>query len=259
MYPFSFKEYVDYYNTKHPKEVPNNEELFNNYLNYGGLPGLYEISESERVNYLKNMMDSVFIEDVVNRYNIRDSGILYDLAVYLMNNTGNIFSVKSLKGFLDREKINYSENTLNTYINYLVNAFFIYKINTADTKGRKIFKRIAKYYIVDHAFLNVTDNNDIGRILENIVCVELLRRGYNVKVGRAGDYEIDFVCTGNNNKIYVQVAYLLAGSDVIEREFRPLLEVKDNYSKFVLSMDRFDFSRDGIQHMNIIDFLLDDS
>lgn len=113
--------------------------------------------------------------------------------------------------------------------------------------------------IADHTFLNVIDNNDIGRILENIVCVELLRRGYSVKVGGVGGYRIDFVCTRNKDKIYVQVAYLLASSDVIEREFRPLLEVKDNYPKFVLSMDRFDFLRDGIQHMNIIDFLLDNS
>ena len=157
-------------------------------------------------------------------------------------------------------KIDYE--TLNNYTEYIQESLFVTRIRREDLIGKKELKTEDKYYLMDHGFHQalIDDNNKwIPRILETIVFNELLRRGYNIKIGKVGKKEVDFVCRKANKKLYVQVCYLLASDETIEREFSPLLKIKDNYEKYVLSMDEFDFSMDGIKHMNIIKFLKSDS
>ena len=257
MYPFSFKEYLDY------KKTPPNKRAFVDYLTYGGFPFLLSLeNEIDKSEYLNDIFNSIFLKDIIERYNIRDAGLLTRIVDFILDNTGKIVSSKSISDYLrKKEKIKVSPNTIYNYLGYLTNACLLYKVQREDLEGKKILSINEKYYCVDQGFNQVRiGRNQLNnsRIIENIVYFELLRRGYEITIGCVGDYEIDFVCKKMGEKIYVQVTRELTGEDTIEREFRPLLLVKDNYPKYVISTDEFDMSRDGIKHMNIIDFLLDD-
>ena len=257
MYPFSFKEYLDY------KKTPPNKRAFVDYLTYGGFPFLLSLeNEIDKSEYLNDIFNSIFLKDIIERYNIRDAGLLTRIVDFILDNTGKIVSSKSISDYLrKKEKIKLSPNTIYNYLGYLTNACLLYKVQREDLEGKKILSINEKYYCVDQGFNQVRiGRNQLNnsRIIENIVYFELLRRGYEITIGCVGDYEIDFVCKKMGEKIYVQVTRELTGEDTIEREFRPLLLVKDNYPKYVISTDEFDMSRDGIKHMNIIDFLLDD-
>ncbi len=256
MYPFSFKEYLDYKKT-HP-----NKRAFADYLTYGGFPFLLSLeNEIDKSEYLNDIFNSIFLKDIIERYNIRDAGLLTRIVDFILENTGKIVSSKSISDYLrKKEKIKVSPNTIYNYLGYLTNACLLYKVQREDLEGKKILSINEKYYCVDQGFNQVRiGRNQLNnsRIIENIVYFELLRRGYEITIGCVGDYEIDFVCKKMGEKIYVQVTRELTGEDTIEREFRPLLLVKDNYPKYVISTDEFDMSRDGIKHMNVIDFLLD--
>ena len=174
-------------------------------------------------------------------------------------NVGNTFSATSISKFFKSENRKVSVETILNYIRACEEAFLIYQVPRNDLKGKKVLNVSEKYYIADHGIREaITESNerDINQIFENIVFLELLREGYNVKIGKIDSYEIDFVCTKpNRDLIYIQVAYLLASQETIEREFSPLEEIKDNYPKYVISMDEFDMSRNGIKHINIVDFL----
>ena len=162
---------------------------------------------------------------------------------------------------LKNENKKTTRNTISNYTDYLKDSLFCKRVRRQDILGKRILGTDEKYYLTDHGFHHalVDDNRRwLGRILENIVYMELLRRGYSVKVGKINKKEIDFVCKRDNNRIYVQVAYLLANDEVIEREFSPLLSVPDKFNAYVISFDEQDLSRDGIIHKNIVDFLLDD-
>lgn len=178
-----------------------------------------------------------------------------------MNSTGQTFSKTSIVNNLKNENRKTSRNTIANFTQYLQDALFCSKVRRQDILGKKLLKTEEKYYITDQAFHNVlVDNNSkwLPRILENIVYNELIRRNYNVKIGKIKKNEIDFICQRNDRKMYIQVSYLLSSPETIEREFNPLLEVPDKYEAYVLSMDEFDMSRNGIKHKNIIDFLLDE-
>ena len=257
MYPFSFKEYLDY------KKTSSNMKAFNDYLTYGGFPFLLSLeSEIDKTEYLNDIFNSIFLKDIIERYSIRDAGLLTRIVDFILDNTGKIVSSKSISDYLrKKEKIKVSPKTIYNYLEYLTNACLLYKVQREDLEGKKILSINEKYYCVDQGFNQVRiGRNQLNnsRIMENIVYFELLRRGYEITIGCIGDYEIDFVCKKMGEKIYVQVTRELYHEETIEREFRPLLLVKDNYPKYVISTDEFDMSQDGIIHMNILDFLLDD-
>lgn len=257
MYPFSFKEYLDY------KKIPPNKEAFTDYLVYGGFPFLLSLeNENDRIEYLNDIFNSIFLKDVIGRYNIRDAALLTRIVDFILDNTGKILSSKSISDYLrTKEKIKVSPKTIYNYLDYLTNACLLYKVQREDLECKKVLSINEKYYCVDHGFNQVRiGRNQVNnsRIMENIVYFELLRRGYEITIGCIKDYEIDFVCKKMGEKIYVQVTRELTHEDTIEREFRPLLLVNDNYPKYVISTDDFNMSQEGIKHMHIIDFLLDD-
>lgn len=257
MYPFSFKEYLDY------KKISPNKKAFTDYLTYGGFPFLLSLeSEIDKTEYLNDIFNSIFLKDIIERFSIRDTSLLTRIVDFILDNTGKIVSSKSISDYLrTKEKIKVSPKTVYNYLDYLTNACLLYKVQREDIEGKKILSINEKYYCVDQGFNQVRiGRNQLNnsRIMENIVYFELLRRGYEITIGCVGDYEIDFVCKKMGEKIYVQVTRELTSEDTIEREFRPLLMVKDNYPKYVISTDEFDMSHDGIKHMNILDFLLDD-
>ena len=257
MYPFSFKEYLDY------KKTAPNKKAFTDYLIFGGFPFLLSLeSEIDKTEYLNDIFNSIFLKDIIERYNVRDAGLLTRIVDFILGNTGKIVSSKSISDYLrSKEKIKVSPKTIYNYLDYLTNACLLYKVQREDLKGKKILSINEKYYCVDQGFNQVRiGRNQVNnsRIMENIVYFELLRRGYEITIGCVGKYEIDFVCKKMGEKIYVQVTRELSQEDTIEKEFRPLLLVKDNYPKYVISTDEFDMSQDGIIHMNIFDFLLDD-
>ena len=253
MYPFSFKEFSDY-------KRSNGNELFDEYLKYGGFPFIFQLNPEDKLQYLNDLYNSIVYKDLIARYDIRDINLLERLVSYIADNIGNTFSAKSISDYLKHEKFNVSNKTVYNYLSYLENACLISKVKREDLQGKRLLKVQEKYYIVDHGFnqaLLDKKDEDWGRLLENIVYNELLRRGYEITVGKVNGYEIDFVCKKPNKKIYVQVSYMLGSDSTIEWEFKPLLMIKDNYPKYVISLDQLDFSRNGITHLNLLDFLTD--
>ncbi|WP_407424105.1 ATP-binding protein [Methanobrevibacter sp.] len=257
MYPFSFKEYLDY------KKISPDKKAFTEYLTYGGFPFLLSLeNEIDKIEYLNDIFNSIFLKDIIGRYNIRDASLLTRIVDFILDNAGKIVSSKSISDYLQtKEKIKVSPKTIYNYLDYLTSACLLYKVQREDLEGKKILSINEKYYCVDQGFNQVRigrNQANNSRIMESIVYFELLRRGYEITIGCIKDYEIDFVCKKMGEKIYVQVTRELSHEDTIEREFRPLLLVKDNYPKYVISTDEFDMSQDGIKHMNILDFLLYD-
>ncbi len=273
IYPFSFKEFLEYYLLKNDldENILNNntlfyslkKNLFVDYLTYGGLPILLTLSKNEKLKYLKDIYSTIVLNDIISRYNVRDVDLLNRILRYLLSNIGQLFNANNVSNYLNKNenKANISINTVYNYLSYFEAAYLVHKVRRYDVIGKSILNRNEKYYIVDLGFresLFGRNQGDISQTLENIVYIDLIRRGYNVNVGVFKDKEIDFVCRKNGKKIYVQVSYILSKESTIEREFSSLSKIEDNYPKYVISMDEIDLSRDGIKHMNIIDFLLTD-
>ena len=255
VYPFSFKEYLKYYKNSNLSK----KELFNEYLKFGGMPVSFEFNNSKEKNqYLSDLSDSIIYKDIIKRFNIHDINLFSRLITFVYSNIGQLVSASSIVKYLKKDQINVSVNTIYNYLSYMEEACLIYKVKREDLFGKKLLNHLEKYYLVDIGFRQAifsSNLRDIGQSLENIVYIELLRRGYKVNIGKFKDKEIDFVCTKENKKIYVQVSYILTDDKTIKREFAPLLNIKDNYPKYVMSLDEFDMSRDGIIHLNIMDFL----
>ena len=264
LYPFSFKEVLQYRQEIDNVKLDNEsvKEQFNQYLLFGGMPGLLPIRDDDtKVNALQDIYDSIIVHDILSRYTINEIDLFKRFSHYLMNSTGQTFSKTSITNYLKSENKRTTRNTISNFTNYLKDSLFCKMVRRQDILGKKILKTEEKYYLTDQGFHHaLVDNNNnwLGRILENVVFNELVRRGYSVKIGKIRNKEIDFVCEKYDNKIYVQVAYLLSSPEAIEREFSPLIDVPDKYDAYVLSMDEFDMSQNGIKHKNIIDFLLDD-
>lgn len=264
LYPFSFKEVLQYRreidNIKLDRE--SIKEYFNQYLLFGGMPGLLPISDDDtKINALQDIYDSIIVHDILSRYTINEIDLFKRFSHYLMNSTGQTFSKTSITNYLKNENKRTTRNTISNFTVYLQDSLFCKKVMRQDILGKRILKTEEKYYLTDQGFHHaLVDNNSnwLGRILENVVYNELIRRGYSVKIGKIGKKEIDFVCEKYDNRIYIQVAYLLSTPETIEREFSPLLDVPDKYRAYVLSMDEVNLSQDGIIHKNIINFLLDD-
>ncbi len=258
VYPFSFREAWEW-----GEKTGGVERAFRRYVQLGGMPFIYANSLDSRAAsaYLRDIYNSIVLKDIAARYSVRDLDLLQRIMQYLISNVANTFSGPSLSKFLRNEKRSLSLETLYNYINYAKEACLLHLAPREDVLGKKALKFQEKIFLADHGIreaLTGSNERDINQVLENIVYIELLRRGYSVSIGRAGDKEIDFAAVKSRNKLYIQVAYLLADDSVIKREFSSLMSVRDNFPKFVLSMDSIDRSREGINHRNIADFLLED-
>lgn len=261
VYPFSFKEVKEI--LKEQKIDVNDSSIFQKYLKYGGMPFIYQnrIENEAAMQYLEDVFDSIIVKDVTQRNNIRDVALFRKILSYFIADIGHTFSSNSIKKYLKSENRSISMETLYNYIEYCKDACFLHLASREDIIGKRLLQFQEKIYLVDHGFREALyggNIRDINQILENIVYMELIRNGYEVYIGKNNDYEVDFIGHKNGKKLYVQVSYLLADEVTIEREFRSLERIPDNFPKYVVSMDEFDFSRNGIQHMNIKDFLLQD-
>ncbi len=254
IYPFSYQEFIL------ANQLDDTPQAFQKYLLFGGMPFLMNLhfQEGPSRQYLQDMYNSVILKDIVQRNNLRDVDLLERIIGYALSSIGHVFSASNITKYLKSEHRKVSNDTVLNYLNACTTAYLFYKIPRQDLLGKKLLSINEKYYVVDHGLREAVyghNARDIDQILENIVCLELLRRGYTVTIGKTGNFEVDFIAEQGNRKCYVQVTYLLASPETIEREFRVYKDIKDNYPKYVVSMDELDFSQDGIQHYNIRKFL----
>lgn len=259
VYPFSFKEFFEIIQEKN-QEIKV-KEAFQKYVKFGGMPFLHNLDYNYEASmqYLQDLYASIILKDITQRNNIRDTDLLERIINYIVMNIGNTFSATSISKFFKSENRKVATETILNYIKACEEAFLVYRVARNDLLGKKILNVNEKYYIADHGIREaIMENNqkNINQVLENIVYFEMLRRGYNIKIGKVDNLEVDFVCKKNDETIYIQVSYLLASEDTKEREFSVLENIKDNYPKYVLSMDEFDMSRNGIKHVNLIEFLV---
>ena len=256
IYPLSYKEFIELTN----KEAKS-EETFWDFVKWGGLPNRTQFSDESNIkDYLYSVFDSIILRDVVERLNLKDT-ILFDLLLqYIVDTTGRQFSAENVITFLKKEGKSISTETLYVYLDALCKALMIKKIYRYDIHGKAILKTLNKYYMTDLGIAQIKNNNfEINKsfAIENIVYNELLERGYEVYKKKKKNGEIDFIATKTDEKLYFQVAYMLDSQKVQEREFGAFKEIEDNYPKYVISLDKANFSRDGIIHKNIIDWLLE--
>lgn len=254
IYPFSYQEFIL------ANQLDDTPQAFQKYLLFGGMPFLMNLhfQEGPSRQYLQDMYNSVILKDIVQRNNLRDVDLLERIIGYALSSIGHVFSASNITKYLKSEHRKVSNDTVLNYLNACTTAYLFYKIPRQDLLGKKLLSINEKYYVVDHGLREAVyghNARDIDQILENIVCLELLRRGYTVTIGKTGNFEVDFIAEKGNRKCYVQVTYLLASPETIEREFRVYKDIKDNYPKYVVSMDELNFSQDGIQHYNIRKFL----
>ncbi|MFA5480678.1 MAG: ATP-binding protein [Candidatus Muiribacteriota bacterium] len=256
--PFSFKEMCEIKNIK--KENVNEGHFFD-YFNYGGMPQRFLMENDEMIRvYLNDLYNSIVLRDIMQRSNIKDIDILNRIIEYLVINTSQTFSAKSISNFFKSANRSVSVETIYHYLEYITSSLFLNKAVRFDIYGKRVLTRSDKYYLTDPGFAKIKKSGlkaDIGPMIENIIFNELLHRGYDVYVGKTPKGEVDFIALNNNERVYYQVAYLLADEKIIKREFEVFNSIKDNYPKFVLSLDKMDFSQHSIKHKNIIDFLLE--
>ncbi len=255
--PFSFLEMCKIKNLD-TKKVQ--DEDFIEYLNYGGMPQRFLMqTETETKVYLRDLYNSIVLRDIVQRSKIKEVDILNRIVEYMVMNTSQIFSAKSISKFFESINRKVSTETIYSYIDYISASLIMNKAVRYDIRGKRILTRSDKYYLTDLGLSKINNTGfktEIGALIENIVYNEFIHRGYEVFVGKTTKGEIDFIVIDGNERRYYQVAYLLADEKVINREFGAFDSIDDNYPKYVLSMDKFDFSRDGIKHINVIDYLL---
>lgn len=254
VYPFSFKEYLEYFEPK------NIYDAFENYVKEGGMAGSYLYRDIEsKYDYIKEVFDTLIVRDIRQKYKIRNSVLMDRLVDFLMDNISNLTSARNIADTLTSNKDKINHKTINSYIQYLCNAFAFYKIRRYDIHGKKYLSSNDKYYLSDHSFRYAklgTKNLDYGRVLENIVAIELLRRGYEVYVGVLYKKEIDFVAIKRNEKIYIQVSDNISDSATFKREVTPLLQIKDAYPKMIIARTRHEqYDYEGVSVIDIADWL----
>ncbi len=252
IYPFSFKEYTEAKNE-------NIDEAFNHYLIFGGMPYTLELNDPEtKIEYLNSLYSTILLKDIVKRKNIKDVGLLEDLSSFLCDSVGSIISAKSIADTLTSKGRKVSSITIDNYISFLSESLLFYKCKRYDIKGKQNLESLNKLYIVDQGFrLFLTNShNNYGNIIENIVYIELLRRGYKVKIGKVNNLEVDFICKKNNDLKYIQVSASVLDKNTFNRELKPLSQINDNFEKTIITMDELPIAKDGIKVLNIKDFLL---
>lgn len=261
MYPLSFKEFLVFNNY----DENNLEEKFNEYLKYGGLPAITLIKGNDELilSYLNDIYNTIVKKDIIDRNNIKDVALLENIIKYLFNNVGSPISSNKISDYLNSNKVVQKSNhqTIDNYLNMLEKSYIIYKADRTDVKSKSLLKTLGKYYVSDSGIRNIIlgfRNINEGHLLENIVYLELLRRGYRVNIGKIGDYEVDFVAENPHTIRYYQVAQSISDEDVRAREIRSLENIPDNYEKIILSMDKsINNDYNGIKVRNIISWLLD--
>lgn len=258
VFPFTFWEARQI--AKQNKNYVSDEQTFRDYLKYGGFPGRFQLQDDHSITtYLFDIYEAVLIRNIINRHNIKDIAVLRNVLNFLLDNIGNPFSARKITGKLLAHGIKIANSTLLNYIEYFKEAFIILNAGRYDIKGKELLSTTEKYYAVDLGIRNVvkkSEDIDISKLFENAVYLEMMSRGYEVLVGKLDDKEIDFICYRGQEKLYIQVAYLINDSDR-EREFGNLEQIHDNYPKYVVSADQIDLSRNGIIHKNIMQFLLE--
>lgn len=256
--PLSFKEFCIFHNKEQDKKSLN---LF---LRYGGMPYLHNVILDDEVvfNYLKNIYQTILLKDVVARYTVKNIDLLERLVLFIADNIGSIVSAKKISDFLKSQQLTISSSVISNYLNYLNNAFFINETRRYDLQGKRYLEIGEKYYFSDTGMRNALIGfkpQDINKILENAVYSHLQGMNYSISVGKLYNLEIDFIAEKQNQKFYLQVAYLLNDEKVVEREFGNLQKINDSYPKYVISMDEFTIdNQKGIIHLNMLDFLLKD-
>ena len=256
VFPFSFSEYCRYY-----EETKDIDQLFEDYTIKGGLAGSYAYkTEKDRINYIKEVYETIVTRDLVQKYALPDTLVLQRLSEFLMDNVSNLTSPNKVSQLLTANNTQTNHVTIGKYIKYLCNAFVFYDVKRYDIRGRKYLESSEKFYLCDtgirYAILG-SRNMDYGRMYENMVCIQLLRRGYDVYVGKLYQKEIDFVVQKGDEKIYIQVSDNITASDTFERECRPLLQIRDAYPKMILARTRHPkYSYEGIDIYDVADWLL---
>ncbi|MBR1815204.1 MAG: ATP-binding protein [Lachnospiraceae bacterium] len=255
VFPFSFKEFIEYYS------YTDMQTAYNKYLIEGGMPGSYVYkNESDKHRYIRSIFDMLILRDIKQKYKIRNVVVLEKLTDYLTDNIANLTTPRKLTDMINRKGDAVDHKTVDKYIGYLCKAFAFYKVKRYDIQGRKYLSSTEKYYLSDHSFKYAklgTKNQDYGRVLENIVAIELMRRGYELYVGVLYKKEIDFVAIKDSEKIYIQVANSVEDQNTKERELAPLQKIKDSYSKMLITRTGYpEYDIEGIKIVDITDWLL---
>ena len=256
MLPFSFKELIQYYDEMH--ENIDEIKLFEQYLSYGGFPGLLNYENEEKEKYLYDLYSTIVLNDVLYKNKVKDLDLLERLMEFMISNIGKLFSANSISKYIKNENRKTTPHTIINYMDYARNAFIFYQIKRENIKQKRKLLISDKYYLVDSGFyfiFNGSTQRNWGQLLENIVFLELIRQGYSITIGKIQDLEVDFVCRKANQIKYIQVSQSILDENTRKREFKSLEKISDSYPKYVISMDSFDFSANGIIHLNIIDFL----
>lgn len=248
IYPFSFNEFCKY------KQLSESKPSYIEYLQTGALPELFHLPDTEtRRHYVSAIKDTVLLRDIIQRYHIKDAKLLEDLFIYLVHNASNLLSINAMVGYFKSKNRKTNYETLSNYIGYIENTFLVHKVERYNVKGKEIISGTNKYYVNDHSFRNYLYSGfgyGLGYLLENLVYLQLLQSGYQVYTGVWRTTEVDFVAIKAERTLYLQVAYLLIDEETIEREYRPLKAIQDNYAKWVVSLDEVTYpSNNGIGHV----------
>ena len=255
IYSLSYMEFLQFH------KLDNDDESLEKYIHFGGLPYLINILMEEQIvmEYVKSVYSTIVLRDVIQRKNIRNTIFLEQLIRFLADNTGSLFSSKSISDFLKSQNVKLASNQVSEYADYLAEAFVVHRIGRYDVIGKRLFEIGEKYFFENMGIRNAVAGykiQDRAKRIENVVCNHLIYCGYEVKVGTMMSEEIDFVCTRNGETMYVQVSAELSRQETIDREFGNLLKIKDNYPKIVVSGERsFGNTYQGIKHIYIRDFL----
>ena len=255
VFPFSFLEYQKYFKNADP------ENAFDSYVKEGGMSGSFVYkSTEEKYAYIKDVFDTLITRDIVQKYKIKNELLLNKLNDFMLDNISSEVSVRKIADTLTSNQEKTNDKTIGSYLNYLCNAFAFYKVRRYDIRGKKYLASQDKYYLADHSFRYAilgSKNMDYGRVYENMVCIELLRRGYEVYTGVLYKKEIDFVAIKQSEKIYIQVSDDISLPETLEREVTPLLSIKDAYPKVLIARTRHEkYLYEGISIINLADFLL---
>ena len=255
IYPFSFEEYMRYF------KFENHYLAFNSFMQDGGMAGSYLYEEiNDKNTYLSDIYNTLILRDIVQKYNVKNEELLKKLSDYLLDNVSNLTSSTKIENILKSNSQTADHKTISKYIEYLCNAYAFYKVRRYDIKGKKYLNSQDKYYLVDTSFRRAIlgrKNEDYGRLLENIVAIELLRRGYEIYVGTLYEKEIDFVAMKGDEQMYIQVTDNLESESVLKREITPLLNIRDGYKKIIIArLNHEGYIREGIEIIDISDWLL---
>ncbi len=256
--PLSYKEVLELLG-----KSKSTDEIFEDYMKWGSLPNRFDFKREEAIkNYLYGVFDSIILRDVVERLKIRDTSLFNLILQYVIDTIGREFSAENIMNFLKNEGRDVSTLTIYSYLDALCKSLLIRKVYRYDVHGRAVLKTLNKYYVTDLGIAQIKNTNteiDKSYAIENIVYNELIIKGYDVYIGKTKKGEIDFVATKPNKKIYVQVAYSIPNEDTKKREFGAYDVINDNYPKYVITLDKLTYEYNGIKHVNLIDFLLDEN